>query len=85
MHNGNHTIIVDNMTDAERVIHAIRVKSEATGLTMKTIGRKVGQGGQLIGRLEGGARIWPETAATIIERLKEIPDKPHISRGRRKT
>lgn len=46
--------------------------SAKTGLAKSTIGRLVGQGGTFYRRLASGARVWPETAASVFQRLEDI-------------
>jgi uncharacterized protein (UPF0212 family) len=49
--------------DIENLIREIEECSEALGLSLTTIGRKVGQDGLFYARLKAGKRAWPETVA----------------------
>jgi uncharacterized protein (UPF0212 family) len=48
-------------TDIHNLIREMEACSEALGLSLTTIGRKVGQDGLFYARLKAGKRAWPET------------------------
>lgn len=60
------------MIDAQTLRQEIEATAEALGLSPSTIGERAGQGGQFYRRLCDGKRVWPDTAATVLERLKQM-------------
>lgn len=64
------------MTDAQTLLLEIEAAAKELNLSASTIGRLAGQGGGFVSRLEGGKRVWPETA-------KKVRDKIAAERAKR--
>ena len=58
------------------IAQSIRAEIEATasklGISPSTVGERAGQGGRFYHRLCLGARVWPETADKVRQRLAEM-------------
>lgn len=66
---------------ASDILSEIEAAAETLSKSPSTIGRDVGQGGRFYARLKGGARVWPETADNVREKLAAML-REHEQRNR---
>lgn len=58
--------------DTQTLIAKIEATATILGIAPSTVGERAGQGGHFYSRLKSGARVWPETAARVLDRLAQM-------------
>lgn len=56
-------------SEIQQLITDIEAAAVKLGLSPSTIGERAGQGGMFYDRIKSGARAWPETIASVREKI----------------
>lgn len=67
---------------SEQLRMEIEATAKALGIAPSTVGERAGQGGRFYARLVEGKRVWPETAAAVMEKITQMrspADAPRLS------
>ena len=61
------------MTDIDILKHELEEYARRAGISVSTLGRLAGQGGDFYQRISRGCRVWPETSEKVRAYMAENP------------